>query len=248
MDVKNYLKLQEKRSELKLALQNVLVKDATTVIRKYEKLLKLAVEKNIDNLSTFNVKAVIEDFSEEMKTNINATKYDFSGMFKSLWEAAKESLDVKIDVDYAVLPVTAIDNYKIIAEIGGIIEKYRKGEITDLRMKRLVSSRIRKPAHVANTIVNTQIAGFDNLASKAVADLAMLNKAMYFGPATNSEISHDLCIKLKASNRLYTEAEIKTLSNGQGLLVLIYCGGFNCVHEWVWVDENWEEVKDMVKN
>ncbi len=246
MDIKKYLELQQLRNKLKVALKDNLKSDATTLLRKYEKQLKLEIDKsaNDSTFSSFNVKAIVEEFSTDIYIGIENKKAYSVEKFTKLWEDAKATLDVQYKTDYAVLPTTKIDKYKILGEIDAIIKKYRDGKLTELRMKRAITSRLRFPAHTANTIANTQIAGFDNLASKAVADLAFLEKAMYFGPATHPDLSHDLCITLMATKQLYTEAQIKKMSNGVGLPVLIYCGGFNCLHEWVWVDASWEELKE----
>jgi hypothetical protein len=81
--------------------------------------------------------------------------------------------------------------------------------------------------HYADAITRTALSGFD--AAKNVADMqeAGVKKLKLIGPpAERSWCKGHL-------GKSYTIAEIEKMSNGQGLPVLLYKGGFRCKHDWV---------------
>ena len=153
MDIKKYLDLQKTRNNFRIALQAHLKSNATTLLRKYEKLVLTEIANSDgDVFGAFNLKATIDNFSSELITVIEAQKENSVENLTKLWEDSKASLDVNYKTDYLVLPKAQIDNYKVLSEVDAIINKYRNNDITELRMKRMIQSRLRATAHVANTI------------------------------------------------------------------------------------------------
>ena len=95
--------------------------------------------------------------------------------------------------------------------------------------------------HQAYTVANTARAGFDRagtfrsaeqIRSEAGEDTPEREEAeqlhfKFVGPPPERAFCK------KHIGRVYTEAEIQRLSNGQGLPVRYYMGGYNCRHRWV---------------
>lgn len=243
MDISEYLKLQIKRGEYKSVLNEVLGKDLSSVLNKYEKQLNIKIGKLLKSgtLTVSNLDELLKKFIAELTATNEEIKKLTAQSFIELHELAKKSLDVKYNVDYQLLPKHIPDSQKLRSEIQAIIEKFRKNEFTQTQMQRLVSKRLRIPSNTAYTITNTQIAGLDNSASKAIADLAFLEDVLYFGPTGNSR---EFCEE--RVGRIFTIKQIEEMDNGQGLPVIRYCGGYNCLHELIYVNRSWKELKEYL--
>jgi len=82
----------------------------------------------------------------------------------------------------------------------------------------------------AYTIANTSKAGFATASTISQAEKVGINKFRYDGPGAQ----RPFCIE--HLDKTYSLSEIKQMDNGQGLPVLYYCGGYNCVHMWTAVE------------
>ena len=87
-------------------------------------------------------------------------------------------------------------------------------------------------AHI-ETELNTAMIAFNRSVSQAQAQRLGIQKFLYVGP--DDRITRDFCkdILNRRSPPVYTEKEIASMSNGQGLNVAQYGGGYNCRHEWL---------------
>ena len=102
------------------------------------------------------------------------------------------------------------------------------GEIENRVARALSSGR-----HQAFTVANTARAGFDRAATFRSAEKireGAPEEELHF-KFTGPPPERPFC--KKHIGRVYTEAEIRRLSNGQGLPVRSYMGGYNCRHQWV---------------
>ena len=94
-------------------------------------------------------------------------------------------------------------------------------------IKNAIEDILGKELSYAETLTNTAIQGFSRV--HTIADVLKQPEAKmkYVGPpAERPFCQHHL-------GNTYTIAEIRRMSNGQGLWVLIYCGGYNCKHRWL---------------
>lgn len=243
MDISEYLKLQNKRRKYKEIVKSLMKGNLTDLLRKYEKSLITKIDKLLKSgtLTVSNLDDVLDKFIADLTLTTEETRQLTSKEFIELHEAAKRSLDVKYKVEYQLFPKHIPDSGRMRSEIQSIIDLFRDNKLTEIKMKRLVRKRLRIPAHTAYTITNTQIAGLDNTASKAIADLALLEDGLYDGPTGNSR---EFCEE--RVGKIYTMEEIAAMDNGQGLPVIRYCGGYNCLHDWIWVDISWKEMKEFL--
>lgn len=91
--------------------------------------------------------------------------------------------------------------------------------------------------HYQNTIVNTTIAGLDNIKNinNKVNEYIKHNRNLPKFKFAGAPPERPFC-KLHY-NKIYTIEQIKTLNNGQGLPVISHLGGYNCRHFWQLVTE-----------
>jgi hypothetical protein len=246
VDIPKYIELYKKRNKLKLAIDNSIGKSFYNLLRDYET--------EVGNIfaSTDPLTITAGDFRNAIDSFINELNYDSSNMQDAgrdklidINNAIKDSLAFQYPIDYSILPQVNQSSEPTIREMQGILDRYRDGQFTETRARRLVQDRLRVPLSVSKTIINTQLAGFDNTAAQTIAGLAGLTKAAYFGPYDVH--IRPFCSALLDAGLLYTELQINAMDNGQGLSVLRNCGGYNCMHEWLWVDENWKEVENILR-
>lgn len=247
MQIETYLQAQVSRNNLKLALKNALGSDLSALLSSYGKKLNTELDKLVKDrgllITASNLQNFVDDFASDLLNTTEADKLKAAGKLESLYTTAKASLDITYPVDTAVLPKVVVDDRRIINEFNAILEKYRTGKITESRMRKLLPKRLNVPTFQVFTAANTQIAGWDNAATKAICDLAFLKDYWYHGPDADPEVSHTLCIE-KAGG-VYTEGEINGMNNGQGLSVWLYVGGYNCLHELIPCNKNWSELKEL---
>ena len=84
------------------------------------------------------------------------------------------------------------------------------------------------------TLTRTFSHGIDNLINFNQAEQAGITHYKYVG---NPVPERDFC--KQHYNKIYTIDEIQALNNGQGLDVLTYAGGYNCLHWWMPAGEGW---------
>ncbi len=246
-DIKEYIRLQRQRDWLKRQLNNLVEKDLESFLRDLGKEIDRIIRTNTDplTLTSESFKDLIEQFARELQRMMDNNLHTGSVRLAELHNQVKAALNFSYPIDYQLFPKSTVPSKPLIREIGRILSKYRDGSITEPATRRLIKKRFGVPVHHANSYINTQLAGFDNSAAKTIADLSGLKKAIYFGPIGPN--TREFCRRLLGSPATYTEQEIRRMSNGQGLPVLRYCGGYRCMHEWLWVDEEWPEVKDLLE-
>lgn len=246
MQIDQYLKAQITRNKLKLALNAALGKDLSTLLRDYGKDLNARLDKLLKDggltLTVSNLQKFIDDFVKNLLSTTEHRKGITAGKLLDIYDKSRATLDIRYPVEPQVLPKVIIDDRRIINEFNSIIQKYRSADITEQRMRRLLRTRLGVPAHQAFTAANTQIAGWDNAATKAIGDLAQLNEYWYHGPISDN--TRQFCID--HVDGIYTEEEIRAMDNGQGLPVIRYVGGYNCMHELIPCDKNWSELKELI--
>jgi len=106
------------------------------------------------------------------------------------------------------------------------------------------------------TEIETATSAMSRAVTARKADEAGLTYYRYFGP--NDSVTRPFCdyvlgdiaklpkrvqVPVQRDSRVYTRDEIDQMSNGQGLDVLTYCGGWNCRHQWRPITE--EEAKRL---
>jgi len=106
------------------------------------------------------------------------------------------------------------------------------------------------------TEIETATSAMSRAVTARKADEAGLTYYRYFGP--NDNVTRPFCdyvlgdvatlpkrveVPVQRDSRVYTRDEIDRMSNGQGLDVLTYCGGWNCRHQWRPITE--EEAKRL---
>lgn len=81
------------------------------------------------------------------------------------------------------------------------------------------------------TEMTTALQGFSRSVTQAKAKELGFELFEYMGP--EDEITRDFCQDLLDKDPpIYSEGEIETMDNGQGLPVSSYGGGYNCRHQW----------------
>lgn len=240
MDINEYYQLFKLKNKAKRGFAEDTSEKFQQLIAKFEKLLIKNLNSTFpSNLSFSSFSDVIEAYFDELNrlTN-NKMSYARTDLI-SINNSIKEALDFIYPIDYQLLPKANFDSLPTLLEMQGVIDRYRKNQITEQRTKRIIAQRLRKPAHVASTYLNTQLSGFDNQSIKTIADLSGLKKAVYFGPYRHGH-TREFCEKLLLNRQPLTENQIRGLDNKQGLPVLKYCGGYNCMHEWMWIGDDWK--------
>lgn len=122
-----------------------------------------------------------------------------------------------------------------------MLEEVRRAARADYGYDTLRRRIIQRGVPDAETLANTAVAQFDNAYMFENAEQAGVKQFKYDGALHAN--SRPFC---KAHlGRIYTEAQIEQLNNGQGLSVRSSCGGYNCTHFWTPVIE---EDKGQMKN
>jgi len=92
-------------------------------------------------------------------------------------------------------------------------------------------------AHWARTNARMVVSSSNRLARDEVRQSANLQYGFYYGSVrTNTRAFCRQC-----AGQTFTINQINNMSNGQGLDVKIYAGGWNCIHSWLWVDPEWDQ-------
>ncbi len=247
VDVPKYIELYDKKNKLKQKISDHISRQFYNLLRDYEtEIGKIFSSTDPLHITGSNFKEAVESFIDDLNSDGDLRAWNGRQALIEINNDIKDVLNFKYPVDYSLLAKSHQDSQQTLNEIQRIISDYRSGKMTELRARRTVQGRLRVPAANAKTFINTQLAGFDNTSAQTIAGLAGLNKAAYFGPPTRAN-SHFLCVRLMAAQELYTESQIRGMDNGCGIPVLRYCGGYNCMHEWLWVSEDWKEVNGILR-
>ena len=239
VDVPEYIKLSKQRALLKRKLQKTIGRDLQSLLRDFEKYVEKIFQgsNNTLLLTSADFKKIVELFIDDLNSRTQFQLNNSRDSLIQLHDEIKKALEFTYPIDYQLFPKIVQPSAPLLREISSLLIKYREGKLTEQSTLRIIKRRFRVPISSADSYINTQLAGFDNTAAKTIADLAGLNKAIYFGPIGKN--TRQFCIALLSKNGTYTEKQIRAMNNGQGLPVLRYGGGYRCMHEWIWVDPAW---------
>ena len=110
----------------------------------------------------------------------------------------------------------------VVREISrGIREGLPSAELEDILARKFSKSR----SH-SRTIANSSLQAFARADRFEKANTAGVKRFRYVGPSPEREFCR------KHFRKVYTLSEINQLSNGQLSPVRLYCGGYNCRHQW----------------
>jgi hypothetical protein len=94
--------------------------------------------------------------------------------------------------------------------------------------------------HWARTNARQVVGGYNRIHRDEVRKELELDRALYYGEVRNN--SRPFCRQL--IGKVFSLEQIEQMNNGQGLSVLTYCGGWNCIHSWLWVRKGWDDELD----
>ncbi len=94
-------------------------------------------------------------------------------------------------------------------------------------LENIIAHRVAGVRHKARTIGNTALLAFTRADRFRKADVAGVQKFKYVGPSPERAICREWY------KRTFTLSEINQLDNKQISPVRLYCGGYNCRHQWI---------------
>ncbi len=189
---------------------------------------------------------------DKFETELNKLLYDF-GVDKTKFEKIKNELYSMLNnVNNLVVGIISKDaveqmiNYykwKTIKtdesfrrKMIDIFQKH-SNDLNYNELRNKIKSTIATKKFYEQTILNTTLAGIDNLTNIATktANYQKNNpdktpRFKYVGPPAERKFCS------MHLNQIYTLQEINALDNGQGLPVITNGGGYNCRHHWVLVE------------
>ena len=176
-----------------------------------------------------------------------------SGVFTGDSPAPAADLSAEVSERYVRLttrtssPQAQLDAGRVLQTAGRDVTRIR-GKLRDallddmtrvLRTNGLVSEvedvvrrRTRQAEHAVRTVAQTAAGGFDRAQTLAQAAGVDNVTFRYAGPPADRTFCQTRLTEA-ANGVTYTEAQIRSLDNGQGLDVALYCGGYNCRHRWI---------------
>ena len=108
-----------------------------------------------------------------------------------------------------------------------------------------IKDALNAPVHFARTNARLVVSGYNRLYRDVLAKEVGLDYALYFGD--KRENTRSFCTR--CIGKVFSRKEIELMQNGQGLDVIHYAGGYNCIHSWLWVDPEWDaELSDAIYN
>lgn len=112
-------------------------------------------------------------------------------------------------------------------DILAAVDRGLRQDLSTRDIENAVAHAVRRQRATARTITRTALGGFDraNVVRQVVATGA--RRLRLVGPPGE----RPWCAS--RVGLIYTLDEIRAMNNGQGLSVLLYCGGYNCRHHWV---------------
>lgn len=120
---------------------------------------------------------------------------------------------------------------KIQNDVRRVVIKLIKSDASKSEIRDAVEGVIGRFRNYAETIARTSLGAFDRADQLRQAQEGGVQKFRYVGPAGERPFCR------AHLGRVYTLEEIRRLRNGQQLPVEYYCGGWNCRHRWVPVEE-----------
>lgn len=115
-------------------------------------------------------------------------------------------------------------------------ENISKGTISRAAMSESIIEAADGRLHYARTNARMVVSAYNRIGRDEVRQAAGLEYGYYYGNVrTSSRAFCRACI-----GRVLSMEQIERMSNGQGLPVEIYCGGWNCIHSWLWMEPDWD--------
>ena len=115
-------------------------------------------------------------------------------------------------------------------------ENVAKGNISLADMSDSILEAADGQLHHARTNARMVVSAYNRIGRDQVRRDAGLEHAYYYGDRrTNTRIFCVRCI-----GRVFSLEQIERMANGQGLDVKLYCGGWNCIHSWLWMEPDWD--------
>jgi hypothetical protein len=87
--------------------------------------------------------------------------------------------------------------------------------------------------HWARTNARMVVGGYNRMHRDEVRKNQGYDRGYYYGDARTN--TRPFCRAL--IGKVLNMTQIEELSNGQGLDVKVFCGGWNCIHSWLWLRE-----------
>lgn len=170
-------------------------------------------------------RSVLQDAVREAQPLLNrfSSGYD---------QAAFARIAARTSADVATVANSA--EATIVREVRSAFARSGGPSTADLmRALRPIEQRTRAQAF---TISNTAAAAYDRAARFHDAAAAGVERFRYAGPPAD-RLFCLLRLKEAKQGMTFTLDQIRQMTNGQGLPVELYCGGFNCRHQWLPVTE-----------
>ena len=150
---------------------------------------------------------------------------------------AYQALTKHLKNDFAAMNKKLFDG-----TISAITEQFQAGELNRAKLQEAILAKTDTFAAHAKTNAHMAVSSHNRLGRKAVKDSAGLQHGYYYGQRrgnTRAFCSHMI-------GRVLHTDQIQQLSNGQGLDVEVHCGGYRCIHSWMWVELSWDqEIADL---
>lgn len=112
------------------------------------------------------------------------------------------------------------------------------GQINRAQLAKDIEEVTKSKAHYADTNARLLVSGYNRMARLEMRDSAGLDHGYYYGSVLSN--TRPFC-GLMVGKVLSIE-QIRALDNGQGLDVETFCGGYNCIHSWMWVVIAWDQM------
>jgi len=129
------------------------------------------------------------------------------------------------------------------ATVQAFEKQLAEGSLNRALLEEAILDVIKKPMHYARTNARLAVSGYNRIWRDGVAREVGLDWALYYGDARVN--TRPFC--LRCIGKVFSRLEIEQMSNGQGLDVVHYAGGYNCIHSWLWVDPAWDEELEAAK-
>jgi len=233
MTQREYFARMEDIRRLRDRIMDVLAKDAAE--------LKSTFLGDLEGLLAIHPDLTVDEYVELIRTELKITPGKArqlkarleAGQLQLAAERAEVLAGIVGAVNLSPLEVQALYHVnfpKLNAELVSQVKTHLADVINRKGSYREVIASLKKTeiaSYQARTMVNTALAGFDNAYSSELAKKSGIETFRYMGMAAQ----RPFC-QTRLGND-YTRAEISQMDNGQGLPVFAYCGGYNCVHQWV---------------
>lgn len=120
--------------------------------------------------------------------------------------------------------------------IEAIERQFARGTVSRSALAEEIFEAAKGPLQHARTNARMVISSYNRIGRDEVRRDAGLSHGYYYGEIRVN--SRPFCIR--CIDRTFNMEQIERMGNGQGLDVKLYCGGWNCIHSWMWVEPEWD--------